>query len=94
MPSKGENYGHAIVECLSQGKPVIIGKNTPWQQLDKVNAGFDVSTEAISQAIQNLINADQEEYNQWSTGAAAYFVNHIERNRNKVKECYRTTLCS
>src|SRR6185437_1663744 len=33
LPSKSENFGHAIFEALSAGRPVITSNNTPWNQL-------------------------------------------------------------
>ena len=40
--SLNENYGHSIVEALSQGCPVLISDKTPWKQLEKFNAGADL----------------------------------------------------
>jgi glycosyltransferase involved in cell wall biosynthesis len=37
MPSKGENYGHSIVESFIAGCPVIISNCTPWRNLQKVH---------------------------------------------------------
>lgn len=30
-PTRGENFGHSIYECLSIGLPVVISDQTPWQ---------------------------------------------------------------
>ncbi len=43
MLSYSENFGHAIVEALSCGTPVIIGENTPWQALEMHHAGSNVN---------------------------------------------------
>jgi glycosyltransferase involved in cell wall biosynthesis len=32
LPTKGENFGHAIFESLSAGTPVVISDKTPWTQ--------------------------------------------------------------
>jgi glycosyltransferase involved in cell wall biosynthesis len=37
LPTRGENFGHAIAEALSVGCPVIISRETIWT--DVVNAG-------------------------------------------------------
>lgn len=42
LPTKGENFGHAIFEALQHGLPVIISKHTPWRQLENANCGFDL----------------------------------------------------
>ena len=36
LPTTGENFGHAIFEALSAGRPVLISDRTPWHQLKSV----------------------------------------------------------
>ncbi len=43
LPTQTENFGHVIVQSLTQGRPVIISNNTPWKNLKKHHAGFDIS---------------------------------------------------
>jgi glycosyltransferase involved in cell wall biosynthesis len=56
LPTKHENYGHAIVEAWSNGCPVIISNNTPWKNLHVQNLGWDVQLKNFD----NLVNAVQE----------------------------------
>lgn len=42
MPTKGENYGHAIVESLCAGLPVLIADTTPWKKLEEKGIGWDL----------------------------------------------------
>jgi glycosyltransferase involved in cell wall biosynthesis len=42
LPSRSENFGHAIFEALSCGVPVLIGDATPWRRLDDDDAGWDL----------------------------------------------------
>ncbi|HVK96345.1 MAG TPA: glycosyltransferase, partial [Flavisolibacter sp.] len=42
LPSKSENFGHAIFEALSAGKPVITSMATPWNGLKEKCAGINV----------------------------------------------------
>lgn len=42
MPTFNENYGHAIVESFVAGLPVVISDRTPWRNLEKINAGWDI----------------------------------------------------
>ena len=56
LPTKHENYGHAIVEAWSNGCPVIISRNTPWKNLNVQNLGWDVDLKNFD----NLVSTIQE----------------------------------
>lgn len=65
LPTKHENYGHAIVESWANGCPVIVSKNTPWKNLRVRNLGWDVDISDLTylvEAIQEAIDLDAEEY--------------------------------
>jgi glycosyltransferase involved in cell wall biosynthesis len=75
LPSHGENFGHVILEALSVGVPVIISDRTPWQNLEKANAGWDISLHnpsAFKEVIEKCIAMDQKEYEKRSQGALDY----------------------
>jgi glycosyltransferase involved in cell wall biosynthesis len=88
LPSEGENYGHAIVESLAQGRPVLISKHTPWQNLAGHHAGLDVSVTDLPGAIQSLIDMDQVAYQTWSEGAKRFHEQFIEREKESVISSY------
>lgn len=88
LPSEGENYGHAIVESLAQGRPVLISKYTPWQNLASHHAGWDVSVTDLPSAIQSLIDMDQVAYQTWSEGAKGFHEQFIEREKESVISSY------
>ena len=57
LPTFAENYGHAIVEALLVGTPVLISDNTPWKNLEVDGLGWDISLdqpELFTDAIYNL----------------------------------------
>lgn len=65
LPTKHENYGHAIVEAWANGCPVIVSKNTPWKNLRVRNLGWDVDITDLKylvEAIQEAIDLDKDEY--------------------------------
>ena len=43
LPSKSGNFGHAIYEALSGGRPVITSHHTPCNELQESKAGINVS---------------------------------------------------
>jgi glycosyltransferase involved in cell wall biosynthesis len=74
LPTWGENFGHAIVEALLAGCPVVISDRTPWRGLAAHRAGWDVPPEdeaAVAAAVQALVDMDQAAWCEWSRGAAA-----------------------
>lgn len=42
FPTKGENYGHVIVEALCAGLPLVISDATPWRGLRELDLGWDI----------------------------------------------------
>jgi glycosyltransferase involved in cell wall biosynthesis len=77
LPSEGENYGHSIVESLGQGRPVLISKHTPWQDLAAQKAGWDVTHTDLPLALAELAAMDQAHYDEWRRGAAVYYEKQI-----------------
>jgi glycosyltransferase involved in cell wall biosynthesis len=92
LPSEGENYGHSIVESLGQGRPVLISKHTPWQDLAAQKAGWDVNNTDLSAAISKLAQFDQATYTEWSQGATTYYQKMIllpfEANKTKYLQLF------
>ncbi len=88
LPSEGENYGHAIVESLAQGRPVLISKHTPWQNLASQHAGWDASATELPDAIQTLLDMDQMHYNTWSEGAKTYHQKEIQSVQDAAISAY------
>lgn len=42
LPTLGENFGHAIIDALAAGCPVMISDRTPWRRLAEHHAGWDL----------------------------------------------------
>lgn len=65
MPTKGENYGHAITEALCAGLPILIANTTPWRDLKTKGIGWDIpldNPEMFVQAIEQASAMTVEEY--------------------------------
>jgi glycosyltransferase involved in cell wall biosynthesis len=90
LPTQGENFGHAILEALSLGRPVLISDQTPWRGLREQRAGWDLPLnrpEQFSQAIEEAAGLDQDSFNQWSQGAWQYALNF--RQSINIKAQYK-----
>lgn len=93
LPSKSENYGHAIYEALSAGRPVITSNNTPWNKLEAAKAGMNVSLTDKTQlvnAIELFVGMKPEELETWSKGARVYAVGavDVEEIRRQYEEMF------
>ena len=90
FPTLGENFGHVILEAFCAGCPVLISDQTPWRNLANKKAGWDLpleQPESFKKAIQQVIEMDQNIWDNWSEGArqvAENFMNDssiIEANK-------------
>jgi glycosyltransferase involved in cell wall biosynthesis len=80
LPTKGENFGHAIFEALALGKPVLISDQTPWRNLQAAKAGWDLPLDRpdlFRAAIEEAAAFPQEEYGQRCRCTRQYIVEYI-----------------
>jgi glycosyltransferase involved in cell wall biosynthesis len=90
LPSKSENFGHALYEALSAGRPVITRHFTPWKNLKEQFAGLNVAIdnrEELSRTISFFAEMDQTEMEKWSRGATHYADSAIDSE--KILEDHR-----
>ena len=72
LPTLGENFGHAIVEALHAGCPVLISDKTPWRNLESKCAGWELPAEeagCFRDVVQRCIDMDEQEHRRWRDGA-------------------------
>ena len=70
--TRGENFGHALYESLSVGRPVITSYFTIWNQLEEKKAGWnvDISNEKnIIEIIEQICNMDNPTFEGYCIGA-------------------------
>jgi glycosyltransferase involved in cell wall biosynthesis len=75
LPSRGESFGHAIVEAMSAGCPVLISDRTPWRDLERRHAGWDVplgQTDRYVEVLERCVGMTSSELDAWSAGARAF----------------------
>jgi glycosyltransferase involved in cell wall biosynthesis len=79
--SEGENFGHAILEALSVGLPVIISNRTPWKNLEAKCLGWDINTSHKTEVVEAFTMAAElsdADYSKWSQAAYTYAKTFIE----------------
>jgi glycosyltransferase involved in cell wall biosynthesis len=90
FPTHGENFGHVIIESLSNGCPVLISDQTPWRRLAEIGVGWDIplrDTDGFRAILQECIDMGSEQFRTLSERAALFGletcrdVKEIERNR-------------
>lgn len=64
LPSTGENFGHAIFEALSAGRPVLISDTTPWKHNEENGIfAFPLSKpEKFTETLIRLAALNTDEY--------------------------------
>ncbi len=70
--TKGENFGHALYESLSAGRPIITSNFTPWNGLQEKKAGWnlDISNEKeMLDTMLGICNMDNAAFNEYQAGA-------------------------
>jgi len=97
LPTPGENYGHAIVESLSMGLPVIISDKTPWHFDDYPKAGWEIPLSDEPQFIEVLRKCHEmgnEEYQIMKTQAIDFSQKRINSEEliNNYIQLVRTSI--
>ena len=79
LPTEGENFGHAIVEALGCGRPIIISTRTPWKDVAKAGAGSALELNAAlwTRTISELLQWDQSAFDKACVAALNYFAAKI-----------------
>ena len=86
LPTRGENFGHAIFEALTLGKPVLISDQTPWRHLIGKKAGWDLPLDrpdGFRQVIEEVAAFDQQEYTRWCLATRKYMEDYLSKLNTK-----------
>lgn len=85
FPTLGENYGHVIQEALSAGVAVILSDQTPWNNLEENNVGYNfplANDQYYVKAIEEYAAMNQYQIQSVSDKVLTYA---IENSNEKVK---------
>jgi glycosyltransferase involved in cell wall biosynthesis len=72
FPTRGENFGHVILEALLAGLPVLLSDRTPWRRLEEAGAGWDLDLsdrEGFRAVIDMCVAMNGTDFARMSTGA-------------------------
>ena len=72
LPTRGENFGHVIVEAMREGCPALITNTTAFRNLEQRGAGWDLAPDDLAgfrRALQKCAAMSPEEWLRWSDGA-------------------------
>lgn len=74
LPTENENFGHAIIEALSNGTPVLISNQTPWNDIGEKGAGWvlPLTTQKWVAAMQEAVLMPDHRYAAMSAAALNY----------------------
>ena len=75
FPTRGENFGHVIVEAMAAGCLVLLSDQTPWRGLAQKKVGWDCPLDDSSgstAALQEVANMDADEFTVRSQCAMRY----------------------
>jgi glycosyltransferase involved in cell wall biosynthesis len=81
MPTRGENFGHTILEAMIYGCPAIISDQTPWRGLEATKAGWDLpldKQDGFVSVLEKAVNMNNAEFKLWAEGSRNFaykFVN-------------------
>jgi glycosyltransferase involved in cell wall biosynthesis len=94
LPTRSENFGYAIYEALACGVPVLISDQTPWRDLERQSAGWDLPLRdkgAYARVIEHVAALNESGHERLRDGArlraASYLAEQdaIENNRRMFR---------
>lgn len=89
LPTQTENFGHVIVESLKNGRPVVISDQTPWRNLPKEHAGYDITLldkKMFAEALEKMCSLNQIQFDEMCQASFSYINQRL--NVNEIKSKY------
>jgi len=64
LPSRGENFGHVILESFTASRPVLISDQTPWKGLEVLHCGYDLPLDEsfFAEKLEEMAALNEDEW--------------------------------
>lgn len=82
FPTRGENFGHVIYEALSSGVPVLTSDQTPWNDLETRDVGWNIALDSVPEFARVIETASRVlplEREAYARRAIAYATERADR---------------
>jgi glycosyltransferase involved in cell wall biosynthesis len=89
LPTFSENFGHVILEALSEGCPVLISDQTAWRDLQNNGAGWDLPLkrkDAFQNILQECIDMPAEHFAKLRQTARGYAEKYASQDEFTVQQ--------
>jgi glycosyltransferase involved in cell wall biosynthesis len=86
LPTKNENFGHAIVEAMQSSLIPVISDQTPWSDLGRYKAGYPINLSnkiGFINAFNELLQLNQNEFSLKLANVKKYVANNKQLNNKK-----------
>ncbi|MBA3551236.1 glycosyltransferase family 4 protein [Patescibacteria group bacterium] len=88
MPTRGENFGHIILQSFTAGLPVIISDKTPWTDLKEMKAGWAIpleGSEIFVKVIEHCVEMDEHLFAKISNSAFVYGAKYVSDEKTLLQ---------
>lgn len=97
LPTRGENFGHAIIDSFLAGTPVLIAETTPWRGLTAAKAGADLPLADMASWVvflRQFFALGEEGRRAWRAGARRFAEEKLapKINRAQLVCCFEEAL--
>ena len=86
--TKGENFGHALVESLGVARPIITSINTPWHFLEEKKGGWIMPIENINECVakmDSICNINEHHFMEYNKRALQMVKEYFAENDFKTE---------